>query len=112
MSVTTEVLSSIHARSPAIVSCTADLSSTVSDDEIVDITWSRDGAQLRNNSEMLIVSANLAVNKYQSNITIHVLEAADDGLYSCLVRLMSQSSNQLMLQDTSSIYLNVEGICS
>ena len=110
MSVTTEVLSSIHARSPAIVSCMADLSSTVSDDEIVDITWSRDGDQLRNNSEILIVSANLAVNKYQSNMTIHALEASDDGLYSCRVRLISQSSNQLMLQDTSSIYLNVEGM--
>ena len=59
---------------------------------------------------MLIVSANLTSNKYQSNLTIHVLEASDDGLYSCSAGLISQSSNQLISQVISSIYLNVEGM--
>ena len=107
---TTEVISSIHARSPAVVSCIADLSSSISDDVTVNITWNKDGRQLHNNSEILIVSANLASTKYQSNLTIHVLEASDDGLYSCSVGLISLLSNKHISQVTSSIYLNVEGM--
>ena len=110
LSVTTEVISSIHARSPAVVSCIADLSSSISDDVTVNITWSKDNRQLHNNSEVLIVSANIASTKYQSNMTIHVLEASDGGLYSCSAGLISQLSNQLISQVTSSIYLNVEGM--
>lgn len=110
LSVTTEVISSIHARSPAVVSCRADFSSSISDDVKVNITWNKDNHQLHNNSEMSIVSASLTSNKYQSNLTIHVLEDSDNGLYSCSAGLISQSSNQLISQVTSSIYLNVEGM--
>lgn len=110
VSVTTEVLSSIHARSPAVISCIADLSSSISDDVTVNITWSKDDRQLHDNSEILIVSANLASTKYQSNLTIHVLEASDDGLYNCSVGLISRLSNEIISQVASSIYLNVEGM--
>ena len=106
---TTEVISSIYARSPAVVSCIADLSSSISDDVTVNITWNKGSRQLHNNSEILIVSANLASTKYQSNLTIHVLEASDDGLYTCSVGLISRLSNKRISQATSSIYLNVEG---
>lgn len=104
------MISSTHARSPAVVSCIADLSSSISDDVTVNITWSKDDRQLHNNSEVLIVSANVASTKYQSNMTIHVLEASDGGLYSCSAGLISRLSNQLISQVTSSIYLNVEGM--
>lgn len=110
MSVTTEVISSIHARSPAVVSCTANLSSSITDGVTVNITWSKDNRQLHNNSDLLIVSANLSSTEYQSNMTIHVLEASDVGLYSCSAGLISRLSNRLISQATSSIYLNVEGI--
>lgn len=110
LSVTTEVISSIHAKSPVVVSCTVDLSSSISDDVMVNITWNKDDHQLHNNSEMLIVSASLTSNKYQSNLTIHVLEDSDDGLYSCSAGIISRSSNQLISKEISSIYLNVEGM--
>lgn len=110
ISVTTEVASSIHARSPAVVSCTANLSSSISADVMISIKWNKGDLQLHNNTEISISSANLTSTKYQSNMTIHALQASDDGLYTCSAKLISQLSNQLISQATSSICLNVEGM--
>lgn len=105
------VISSIHERSPAIISCTAVISSTVIGDHKVNITWTKDDLQLHSNNEISIVSANLTKYMYQSNLTIHVLGASDVGLYSCsAIMLLSESSNQFISTATSSIYLDMEGM--
>ena len=106
----TSVISNVHERSPAIISCTVVVISTVSDEHTVNITWSKDDSQLHSNSEISIVSANLTKHTYQSNLTIYVLEASDTGLYSCsAMTTLSESSNQLASSVTSSIYLDMEG---
>lgn len=107
----TAVISDVRERSPAIISCTVVVISTVSDEHTVNITWSKDDHQLHSNSEISIVSANLTKHTYQSNLTIHVLEASDIGLYSCLATTtLSESSNQLASSVMSSIYLDMEGM--
>ena len=104
------MVSSIHKRSPAIISCTAVLRSTIPDDVLINITWSKNNNQLYNNNKISIISVNLTKYTYQSNLTIHILEDSDEGLYSCsATTVLLQSSNQLGSSATSSIYLDVEG---
>ena len=107
----TAVISNVHERSPVIISCTVIVISTISDKHTVNITWSKDDHQLHSNSEISVVTANLTKHTHQSNLTIHILEASDIGLYSCSAMItLSGSSNQLASSVTSSIYLDMEGM--
>lgn len=109
--VTTAIASAIHARSPATITCTVTFSSTIMNDATVVISWSKDGQQLHNTSKVVITSTNITAVSFQSNLTIHVLEISDSGLYSCSVVLLSLSTQNPILSPTvSTLHFEVEGI--
>lgn len=111
LSATAEVVSNIHERSPAIISCTVFRISAISESVMINITWSKDNSQLYDNSQISIISANMTEYMYQSNLTIHVLSASDNGLYSCTAAmLLSQPPSEVVASATSSVYLELEGI--
>lgn len=80
-------------------------------DATVVISWSKDGQQLHNTSKVVITSTNITAVSFQSNLTIHVLEISDSGLYSCSVVLLSLSTQNPILSPTvSTLHFEVEGI--
>ena len=108
--VTTAIASIIHTRSPATLSCTAMLTGAITNDATVDISWSKDGIQLHNSSELVITLSNATAMLYHLNMTIHVLKTSDSGSYSCGVQLLYQSTQTPALSPTvSTIHLMVEG---
>ena len=108
--VTTHTISSVKIRNPATISCTVLLSATPESDTTVAITWSKDGRQLHNNTELMITSSNETAISLQSNLTIHVLETSDSGLYSCQVALVSKSTlNPISSPAISTLHLEVKG---
>ena len=86
------------------------LTATITNDAIVDISWSKDGRQLHSNREIVITSYNASATLFQSNLTINVLEISDRGTYSCHVVLLSTSTDDpVSPPTTSTISLQVEG---
>ena len=79
------------------------------EDSRVNFTWKKDNRQLQANSDVSISSASLNEQIFRSNLTIHVLDRSDDGIYSCSVVLLLESFNEPVSSATSNIYLNVEG---
>ena len=82
---------------------------TVTDDVTVDISWSKDGMQLHNSSELVITSSNATTMLYHSNLTIHVLETSDSGFYSCRAYLSQSTQTPILPPIVSTVHLAVEG---
>lgn len=83
----------------------------VSDDvTTVDISWSKDGVQLHNSSELVITSSYATVMLYHSNLTIYVLETSDSGLYSCRAHLSQPMQTPTLPPIVNTIRLAVEGM--
>lgn len=83
---------------------------TVTDDVTVDISWSKNSVQLHNSSELVITSSYATTMLYHSNLTIHVLETSDSGLYSCRAHLSQPTQISILPPIVSTIHLAVEGI--
>ena len=79
-------------------------------DVTVDISWSKDGVQLHNSSQLVITSSYTTTMLYHSNLTICVLETSDSGLYSCRARLSQPTQTSILPPTVSTIHLAVEGI--
>ena len=107
--VTTAIVTVVHARSPATITCTAILTGTITNDATLNIYWSKDGVQLHNSSELVITSSNTTTVLYHSNLTIHVLETSDSGSYSCVVVLSQSTQTPTLPPTVSTTHLVVEG---
>ena len=111
--VTVAVFSAIHVRSPVTITCTVMLTGTIvtiSDDVIVDISWSKYGVQLHNSSGLVITSSYATKMFYHSNLTILVLETSDSGVYSCRAQLSQSTQTSILPPSVNTIHLAVEGI--
>ena len=110
LNVTTVIASAVHTRSPVTITCTARFAGTTGSDATLDISWSKDGKQLQNSSELTITSSNTTAVSYHSNMTIHVLKISDSGSYACRVQLSQPGETPSPLSDVSTIHLAVKGI--
>lgn len=107
--ITIEVVSMIHVRSPVTITCTVMLTGTTIIG-MVDVSWSKDGIQLRNSSELVITSSYATTTLYHSNLTILVLETSDRGLYTCRAHLSQSTPAPTLPSVASTVHLAVEGI--
>lgn len=108
--VTMSLSSDIHARSSGTLLCWVTLTAILPDNTILSITWSKDGHQLQDNNNLLIVSSNSTGMLFRSNVTIPVLDISDSGQYTCQAVLLYKSTHNPISSPTVSILLlEVEG---
>lgn len=93
---------------PATLVCQATVNDTLTAGLSVQVTWSKDGVQLPQNTTqhaIIIISeaqdSGINVTHFESTLSVYALKPEDAGVYTCSARVVDGSSTSRSLQALS-----------